>query len=318
MERLAFAALVAGPTVWLLAGTGSDDGSVSRRFAFTSGPARFVVPAGVCRVRIDAAGASGGLPGAAGTAGLGSRVTATLRVSPGETLVVRVGGQGGAAFGAAPGRGGWNGGGDGGAAVDGSDGQPGRGGSGGGGATDVRRGVGKLEDRILVAGGGAGGAGGGIGGPYGLGGGEGGNPIGHDGLAQLGTANPVTGGRGGTQSAGGSPGRNAPDGTVTATGGGLGVGGTGAAGGVNGGGGGGGGLYGGGGGGTELQWTSRPLGAGQGGGGSSFAPPRTSYRTGVWDNLGDGSMEITYDAAADACRLSEPDLNGRSSIATSR
>jgi hypothetical protein len=120
-------------------------------------------------------------------------------------------------------------------------------------------------------------------------------------LAPLGVANPVNGGRGGTQSAGGSPGGNAPDGAVTATGGALGVGGSGAGGGVNGGGGGGGGLYGGGGGGTELQWTNRPLGAGHGGGGSSFGPPETSFRNGVGDNLGDGWMKITYDPAADAC-----------------
>ena len=70
---------------------------------------------------------------------------------------------------------------------------------------------------------------------------------------------------------------------------------------MNGGGGGGGGVYGGGGGGTELRWTTRPLGAGQGGGGSSFGPPGTSFRGGVWGNLGDGRMKITYDPAADAC-----------------
>jgi hypothetical protein len=295
MHRVAFAAFVAATVSWLLAHTGSDVQSVSREFVFTGGSARFVVPAGVCRVRIEAAGASGGLEGAAGTAGLGARLTVTLRVSPADTLLVRVGGRGGAALGGTPGRGGWNGGGDGGEAVGG------RAGSGGGGATDVRRGAGRLEDRILVAGAGAGGAGDGVGGPYGTSGGEGGNPIGHGGLAPLGTVNPVTGGRGGTQSAGGSPGRNAPDGTVTATAGDLGVGGTGAGGGVNGGGGGGGGLYGGGGGGTELQWTSRPLGAGQGGGGSSFGPSETSYRSGVWDNPGDGWMKITYDPGADGC-----------------
>jgi glycine rich protein len=74
---------------------------------------RFVVPAGVCRVRVEAAGASGGLQGAAGTPGIGARIPATLHVSPAETLLVYVGGQGEAALGATPGRGGWNGGGDG-------------------------------------------------------------------------------------------------------------------------------------------------------------------------------------------------------------
>ena len=300
-RRLAFAALVVASAAWLLAGTASDASRVSRAFVFTGGRAQFVVPAGVCRVRVEAAGASGGVQGAAGTPGLGARVAATLRVTPAETLLVHVGGQGAAAVGATPGHGGWNGGGDGGAAIDRADGQPGRAGAGGGGATDVRRGAGKLEDRSLAAGAGAGGGGGGIGGPYGTGGGEGGSPMGNDGLAPLGVANRTTGGHGGTQAIGGTPGRNAPDGAVTATGGSLGVGGLGASGGVNGGGGGGGGLYGGGGGGTELQWTTRPLGAGHGGGGSSFGPPETSFRSGAWGNLGDGWMKISYDPAADAC-----------------
>ncbi len=300
-RRLALAAIVAAVAAWLFTGAGSDSGRVSREFAFTGGRAQYVVPLGVCRIRIEAAGGSGGLQGAAGTPGLGARVTATLRVSPDETLLVHVGGQGGTAVGATPGRGGWNGGGDGGAAVDRADGRQGRAGSGGGGATDVRRSEGRLEDRVLVAGGGAGGGGGGIGGLYGMGGGEGGSPKGHDGFAPLGSANPVTGGRGGTPSVGGTPGANAPDSAVTATGGSLGVGGLGASGGVNGGGGGGGGLYGGGGGGAEFQWTTDPLGAAHGGGGSSFSPSGASFRSGVWGNVGSGSLTISYDLAGDAC-----------------
>ena len=299
MRRLAFAAGVAALAAWILAPMGSDNGRVSRQFALVGEPARFVVPSDVCRVRVEAAGASGGVQGAAGTPGLGARVRATLSVSPSETLVVYVGGQGESARGTTPGRGGWNGGGAGGAATDLADGRPGRAGSGGGGATDVRRGAGRLEDRILVAGGGAGG--GGIGGTPGTGGGEGGSPRGSDGLAPLGTANPTTGGRGGTQSAGGAPGADGPGGGVTAGGGSPGAGGNGASGGVNGGGGGGGGYYGGGGGGSEIQWTTRPLGAGHGGGGSSLGPPGTSFRSGVWGNPGDGWAEITYDPAADAC-----------------
>ena len=285
----------------MLAGTGSDVRSVSRELVFTGSRAQFVVPAGVCRVRVEAAGGSGGLQGAAGTPGLGARVAATLRVNPGETLLVDVGGQGGAAVGTMPGRGGWNGGGDGGAAIDRADGRPGRAGSGGGGATDIRRGSGRLEDRILVAGAGGGGGGGGIVGSYGVTGGEGGSSRGGDGFAPLGAANPATGGRGGTRSGGGTPGANAPDGAVTAADGSVAVGGIGASGGVNGGGGGGGGFNGGGGGDAEFQWTTRPLGAGQGGGGSSFGPPETSFRRGVWGNLGDGWMKIKYNPAADAC-----------------
>jgi hypothetical protein len=216
-RRLAFAALVAAFAAWLLAGLGSDADTVSREFTFTGRDAQFVVPAGVCRVRIEAAGASGGMEGSAGTPGLGARVSATVGVSPAETLLFYVGGQGEAAVGTTPGRGGWNGGGDGGAAIDGVDGRPGRAGSGGGGATDVRRAAARLDDRILVAGGGAGGGGGGIVGTYGVTGGEGGDPEGNDGFAPLGVANPTRGGHGGAQSAGGTPGANGPDGASRPT-----------------------------------------------------------------------------------------------------
>ena len=97
----------------------SDGWAVVREFAFRRW---LVVPSGVCRVRIEAAGASGGLQGAGRYPGPRRTATATLRVSPPRTLVVHVGGQGGAAVGATPGRGGWNGGGDGGAAIDGTPG----------------------------------------------------------------------------------------------------------------------------------------------------------------------------------------------------
>ena len=144
-HRLALAAIVAAVAAWFFTGAGSVYGRVSRGFALTGGSAQYIVPLGVCRIRIEAAGGSGGLQGAAGTPGLGARVMATLRVSPDETLLVRVGGQGGTAVGATPGRGGWNGGGDGGSAVDRADGRQGRAGSGGGGATDVRRSEGRLR-----------------------------------------------------------------------------------------------------------------------------------------------------------------------------
>ena len=117
-RRFALFAVVAVFTAWVLPGTGSDSRRVSRGFAFTGSPAQFVVPTGVCRVHIAAAGASGGLQGAAGTPGLGARVAATVRVIPAEVLLVRVGGQGGTAVGVTPGDGGWNGGGEGGSASD--------------------------------------------------------------------------------------------------------------------------------------------------------------------------------------------------------
>ena len=128
-----------------------------------------------------------------------------------------------------------------------------------------------LEHRIIVGAGGSGGAGGAIGGPIGTGGGNGGDLIGHEGFAVLGSANPATGGKGGTQAAGGDPGRNASDLLVTATAGSLGLGGNGAAGFASGGGGGGGGLYGGGGGGSSSTFSG-----GHGGGGSGFGPAGAS------------------------------------------
>ena len=127
-----------------------------------------------------------------------------------------------------------------------------------------------------------------------MGGGNGGGLAGHDGAAPLGTANPATGGRGATQTAGGAPGRNASDLAVTATAGALGVGGNGASGGASGGGGGGGGLYGGGGGGSSSSFSG-----GHGGGGSGFGPEGTTFRAGVGG--GDGRARISYDPDRDGC-----------------
>ena len=81
-RRLALAGIVAAVAAWLFTGAGSDPGrshaSSCSRAAVRSTSSRGCVP-----VRIEAAGGSGGLQGAAGTPGLGARVTATLRVSPG-------------------------------------------------------------------------------------------------------------------------------------------------------------------------------------------------------------------------------------------
>jgi hypothetical protein len=282
-------ALLGGLATAAVAWPGADDSGTTSRFGFTGAADRYRVPAGVCRIDVEAAGASGGPASTAGTPGHGARVAATVAVVPGQVLLVSVGGAGEAADGVRPGRGGWNGGGDGGAGE--------QAGAGGGGASDVSSG----GRRVLVAAGGGGGGGGGIGGEPGTGGGDGGESDGDAGLAALGVANPATGGNGGTQTAGGAPGANAPDRAITATAGSLGAGGDGAPGGVNGGGGGGGGFYGGGGGGAEFQWTRKPLGAAHGGGGSSFAPTPATYRTGVWGNDGDGWVTITHDPDADRC-----------------
>jgi len=294
-RHLLISAFLAAPPLWLVSFAGSDAHSVTTAFAFTGGPASYVVPADVCRIRIEAIGAAGGEGGAAGTPGAGAQATALVEVTPGETLGVRVGGEGGAAAGLTPGDGGWNGGGAGGRAFDGSDGHPGEAGSGGGGATDVRRGGDGLDDRIIVAAGGSGGAGGGIGGPIGTAGGDGGDLAGHDGFAALGSANPATGGEGATQTTGGAPGTNAPGLSSAAKAGSLGAGGDGAPGGISGGGGGGGGLYGGGGGGS----TNSPLGGGEGGGGSGYGPPNTTFRSGVWGSNGSGRATVSYDPDAD-------------------
>ena len=210
-------------------------------FAFTGAAETFTVPDGITALAITLTGAAGG--GSASCVdgemsqddgGLGAVVTATLAVTPGEALTIRVGGKGG--FTEVSGDnspGGYNGGGDGGYY-----------GGGGGGATDIRIGGDTLADRILVAGGGGGGNTGCPDTGYGGNSGEGGEDGNGDGQGQ-------PPGLGGTASAGGAGGGSASAGA-------LGVGGGTLAGFHVGGGGGG--LYGGGGG----------YGSG-GGGGSSFA-----------------------------------------------
>jgi hypothetical protein len=284
-RKLAVAAIVVAAPAWLVIGTRSD-ARHGVTFGFTGGAMSYVVPVGVCLLRVDAIGASGGPTDGAGAAGRGARATATIAVTPGETLHVYVGGAGEPGLGAIAGRGGWNGGGAGGGATAVSDGEPAAAGSGGGGATDIRR----ADRRIVVAAGGGGSAGAAIAGPPGVGGGDGGGLRGQDGAAALGTANQASGGEGGTADAGGAAGSNADANAVAATAGSPGVGGDGGHGGISGGGGGGGGVYGGGGGGSS---DSR-IGGGHGGGGSSFAPAGTTFRTGVWGGLGDGRAIVSY------------------------
>ncbi len=124
-------------------------------FPFTGAPQMWIVPDGVTEVEVDAYGARGGhshccsVPSAIIDAGKGGRVEGILKVNPGDTLWMYVGGAGTNSpnnFTTDPlYAGGWNGGGNGGYS-----------GAGGGGATDIRLGGTSLEDRILVAGGGGG------------------------------------------------------------------------------------------------------------------------------------------------------------------
>jgi hypothetical protein len=281
---------------------------VHKVFKYARRPQKFVVPSGVHTLAITAKGAGGASTGP--IAGLGAAVTATISVTPGETLTVYVGGEGTIKGG------GFNGGGNPGSRYAG----------GGGGASDVRQRGNTMPDRVVVAGGGGGtGAGayysgrsipGGMGGDAGKtgrpGGGGGSSSYGESGGGGAG-ASQTAGGRGGSaglcpvscyvkrdsynpDSYGGCDGSNGNDGK-------FGSGGIGAASCDEPGGGGGGGYYGGGGGGSSAYlWTyeypsgySYSEGAGGGGGaGSSYAEKSAmdvKYQRGV--QSGDGEVVIS-------------------------
>src|SRR5437667_10612321 len=108
-------------------------------FNFAPQAQPWVVPSGVTSITIDARGAQGGGNPTDPTVigGKGGRVQTTLAVTPGETLVIYVGGRGGDLGNAnTAGPGGFNGGGAGG--IDNVDFNAPAG--GGGGASDVRQG----------------------------------------------------------------------------------------------------------------------------------------------------------------------------------
>lgn len=246
--------------------------TVSCEFSYLGAPETWTVPAGVVEIDVDLYGAEGGnvagiLPG-----GRGGRATATLAVTPGQTVTVAVGGEGGSVLGCGqqtvPGAGGFNGGGTGGDDALGTGCEA----PGGGGASDIRFGGTGLADRVLVAGGGGGSANG-----LGVSGGAGGGLVGEPGSA---ADSPYLGGAGGTQVGGGS--------------GLLGDGGSGQGNPNSGGGGGGGGYYGGAGGTNVAQ-------AG-GGGGSGYGPTGTVFETGV--RSGNGSAVISYALPATATTVS--------------
>jgi hypothetical protein len=246
-------------------------GQQSVTFLYTGAEQSCVIPAGVSAVAVTAVGASGGESGGAVAAGgAGAVSTATVPVTPGETVYPEVGGPGGA--GAYGGSRGFNGGGA---------GSPDAGGGGGGGASDLRTAPatsGLAPDTRLVVAAGGGGAGG-IGlVPAGAGGAGGAD--GADGVDD-GSAGGGGGGVAGSISKGGPGGAGGVGAMAGATGGdgALGLGGAGGEGGDGGGGGpgggGGGGRYGGGAGGGGAQNIGGGLragGGGGGGGGSSYAP----------------------------------------------
>ena len=245
----------------------------------TAGEHAFTVPAGVTSLQVRAVGGHGGTGNGGAAGGLGATATATLAVTPGETLYAEVAGDGEPVTETAFGVGGYGGGG-GGVVFTLFSGVPTAG--GGGGASDVRTcpagepACNPLASRLLVAGGGGGGAGGSSDGAVQVAGGPGGaagiagNNGTSDGLDSAGT-----GGGAATEGAAGAVGSGGANGS----GGTLGTGGEGAEAvfiGGGGGGGGGGGIYGGGGGGggagnVEAK-PARGSGGGGGGGGSSGVP----------------------------------------------
>jgi hypothetical protein len=275
--------------VCLMLGPAASGAAETRSASFTeAGEDPFVVPAGVTSVQVTLVGGNGAQGTGFAPGGSGDTVTATLAVTPGETLYAAVAGDG-----YAPevptlgGRGGVGGGGNG-----GGDGGFGVRGGGGGGASDLRTcpetapascgGQSTLASRLIVAAGGGGGGGSGEE-PASTAGGDGGaahfagTAGAKDGSSDVGGS----GGAAGTTSAGGEPGSpsaGCSGGTECPTRGQLGVGSTGGGGFFGGGGGGGGGgLFGGGGGGGGLGHEISlgrvgSGGGGGGGGGSSGAP----------------------------------------------
>ncbi|MEI6565626.1 MAG: glycine-rich protein, partial [Verrucomicrobiota bacterium] len=236
--------------------------AASQTFNYTGGMQTLVVPAGVTSIAIDAYGAQGSNNGAVG--GLGGRVQGTLAVTPGQTINIYVGGQGGYNGGGAPGAGGsWPG-------------------VYGGGATDLRVGGTALANRVLVAGGGGGG--GSTGASWtAYAGGAGGGTTGGGGAGCCGTF-----AGGGTQSGGGIAGIGCGC-NYNGTAGGLGYGGTGSlpCNNYGTGSGGGGGYYGGGGGATCGSGDS-------GGGGSSYIGGVTGSATTSGSKSGNGQVNISW------------------------
>ncbi len=238
----------------------------------------WVVPDRVTSVTVVALGASGGdvQDGGFADGGLGGSTTASIKVSPGETLQVNVGGQGVAGTSTNPesgAPGGYNGGG---AAVSTNCNT----GGSGGGASDVRRGGTDLTDRVLVAGGG-GGAG------ASMDSGQGGAGGGDEATAGQSPFFKGLGGGPGTLTAGGT---GSSAGYDSGSDGSFGLGADNSTDGCLSSGAGGGGWYGGGSGSGEY-----PEAAGGGGGGSGYV---VDGSTGViWGNgvnEGDGSVTISY------------------------
>jgi hypothetical protein len=236
--------------VWALAGSPPASAATPVTVLFTtSGQQTFAVPDAVTSVRITAQGAGGGAGIDGGGGGVGSQVTGTLAVTPGEILTVVVGASGSDGSVTCSGGGG---GGSGGLAAGGNGGGCGVTGDPGGGGGQATSVSGPSNvGTVMIAAGGGGGGGGGVVGFSGGGGGSGDGGNGGDGG---GTNHGSGGAGGGSGSSTGTKGGDACDGCVAGAGGGGGGGLKGGAGGTAGGVGGGGG--GGGGAGTDFASAS--------------------------------------------------------------
>jgi uncharacterized repeat protein (TIGR01451 family) len=268
-------------------------------FDFRGEAVTFPVPPGITQVELDVYGAAGGdATGSAdniGDGGLGAGVqNALLNVTPGDTLTVIVGGEGGPAAGAAGGAGialgGTGGFGYGGTAQGGQSGGTGgeaqeyHAGGGGGGASAVLR----NGTPVVAAGGGGGGAHGGDGGDGGTVGAPG-TSVGTGAPSALGLgAGQAAGGAGGAGLHGGLNGQAGVQGAGGAGGAAVNTSGGQSSPGGDAGGGGGGGIFGGGGAGGSAA--SSP-GGGAGGGGGSSMTTIGQIDDGVRD--GDGAIFIT-------------------------
>lgn len=144
--------------VYLFFLVGNVNAQIVTTFNYTGAKQTYTVPSGVTSIEVEVIGAQGG--NAIGSAvgwgdgdvdikgGLGGRVICTLPVTPGESLEIYVGGQGGLSSG------GFNGGGNP-AICSGTEVIA----AGGGGGSDIRQGGSEIGDRVVVAGGGGGASG---------------------------------------------------------------------------------------------------------------------------------------------------------------
>jgi len=194
------AGICGGPNIVDACGNCYDPNNAAQEtltFNYSGSIQQWIVPDGLNEINVELYGAQGGasnscdfqVPSPEADGGLGGFAGGTLNVSPGQTLYIYVGGQGGIGLDGPP-EAGFNGGGNG-----------GYWGAGGGGASDIRTVSGDFGSRLIVA---AGGGGGNTGCPNHGHGGDGGGLNGDLGLAFTG----YTPAGGASQNAGGTPGDN--------------------------------------------------------------------------------------------------------------